>query len=459
MIVTTIRNEVIDLVPGMTLHGGMLRDLNLDGVNLRGSSLRGCFFNQSSLVGADLSECDLTDAVFYRANLSGADLTGSTVAGCYWVETAHSLSTKWPDTTTVPSATDLLAETEMNAHMSRWRGGLCDPGATNPARFEGTTVPFRNFAMGLKPGPVSPEVSERLFTRLALNLYRASELAADEEQSFLAPSLDDDWFTEMEIDPGLFGFTAAVLLLAALGLRFERVIDEDTVSVSLHPQPDMRKFAEHDAVRLFRYLLEVEAGREVDPESTVRGAMDAPWEFESILQFASEENSHSDVSAMLDNENPEVCEVEGPAPAGSAEDTVLRTIYEFCHFVILSQFVCEVDDESVGQADDSHDDDEDPDEEFEEDDDDLDDDEDPEFTPVASSPGWSCEQEALMYRVLGIVSVSWTSDGFARAEMKPPMDIEALVASVLLDQRDRTLESLGLAGAQPDLGAFAWLAS
>lgn len=452
MRVTTIHGETIDLVPGITLSGAMLRDLNLDGVDLRGSSLKGCFFNESSLVGADLSGCDLTDAVFYRANLSGADLTDSVIVDCYWAEMTYSGGTKWPDTDSAPAKFDPLERTEIGEFMSVWKGGLCSPGAIEPGSLEGNVSPLAHFAAGLTPGPVTPSVAERLFLRLALNLYRIAKLSSHEEQSVFYPL--SEWISTEEIHEESFEFTAAVLLLAALGLRVERVMNADSVVVSFHPQPDMRMFADHDVVRLFRLMIEVECGREVDPESTLRACATEPFEFGADYSFAHDELSHLDVSGAFDSEDQEVRVVGGPGAATSAAEALFSTIYAFCHFVTCSEFVNDPE-----ESDEAPDDDEESWDEDDEDDVDDSDDDTGEGAEPASGESWACDREMLLYRALGITSIEWTADGYARAELTPPMDVEAVVSDAGFSHRECTLASLGLAGARPDFGAFAWVAN
>ena len=450
MNVTTIQGDTVELVPGITLNGAMLRDQNLDGVDLRGSSLRDCYFNASSLVGANLSGCDLTGAVFYRADLSGADLSGSTLTDCYWNEFVQSSATKWPDDGSAPPRIDPLATLEVGDYLNVWKGGLCNPGATDPDSFDGIVSPLQSIVDGLASGPVTPAVSARLFARMAMNLHRSASLM-DDLCSCLTPY--EAWPEELDYEPEKYSFTAAVLMLAALGIRFERVNDDGTVTVTFRPEQDMRRFAEHDAVRLFRLLLELESGREVDADATLRTCVDLPFEFEAGLSFAHEEGEYLDVTAMIGHEDSDVRVVQGDAPQGTPEDELLRTIYGFVHLAAGSEFVKNPDDE---RDDTDEDPDDDQDEEFDEDED-LDHEEEP-VNSMATNL-WGSDKELILYRTLGVVSLERTAAGHSRAVLRPPMDIEKLVREAGLEQEDRTLASLGLVATKPDLRAFSWLAS
>jgi uncharacterized protein YjbI with pentapeptide repeats len=61
---------------GLSIDGGLLAMLSLDGRDFAGQTLRRVNFLKSSLVGARFDGADLTQSLFIEANLAGASMEG-----------------------------------------------------------------------------------------------------------------------------------------------------------------------------------------------------------------------------------------------------------------------------------------------------------------------------------------------------------------------------------------------
>ena len=77
---------------GEDLNGGVFVAAEMREVNLQGANLKGAMFTKADLYGANLSETDLTDALIdrvtlYKANLRNANLTGATLTSTVIQET------------------------------------------------------------------------------------------------------------------------------------------------------------------------------------------------------------------------------------------------------------------------------------------------------------------------------------------------------------------------------------
>lgn len=443
------RKETIELIPGVQLEGKLLRDLNLNGVDLRGSTLRNCFFNESSMIEANLTDCVLDGSVFYRTNLSGADLTGSSCEECHWNEAVHDERTIWPAGVTQPVRGDALSRVVAN-HLwpTGWASALvtpiCSAGLMAADEVEGEVSPRKEFVGVSGDGTVSPFVSPDrhavLFGRLALNIFRAGLLA--QSGLFFGEDAPDE-YAEVGVSGADLDFSCCVLALLALGLRIDRVIDEHTVEGVMRPTVDMREFVKGDAFRAFRLGLEVLFGREIDEEKSLRDAIDDEDEFGSSLQFSPPNGSHFDVSEVLGGDGYTATVVEGEPSSGSPEELILRTLVSLVRLLSGSDLIVDVD----GQEDDEENDEN---TEYDLDEDTYDDSSDGPETVDAS-------EARVIFGALGLVSAEWVGSGIIKVRIRPPMDHVELLAEEDWSDHDELRERASAipAVARPVYGMLA----
>lgn len=423
------KKETIELVPGVHLEGKLLRDLNLNGVDLRGSTLRNCFFNESSMIEANLTDCVLDGSVFYRTNLSGADLTGSSCADCHWNDVIHDERTTWPAGVTQPTRGDALSRVAANdLWPSGWVSALvipiCSAGMMSADEVEGEVSPRKEFVGVSGDGSVSPFVSPDrhavLFGRLALNIFRVGLLAGS--GLFFGEDAPDD-YVEIGVSGADLDFSGCVLALLAVGLRIDRVIDAHTVEGVMRPTVDMREFVKGDAFRAFRLGLEVLFGREIDEEKSLRDAIDDKDEFGSSFRFIPPTGSHLDVSEVLGGDGFDATVIEGEPTSGSPEESILRTLVSLVNLLSGSDLIVDADGEEDAEDDDA-------DAEY-----DLDEDEDDDSSDDSETV--DAAVALLIFRALGVISAEWAGSGIIKVRLRPPMDhMEMLLSEGWSDEQE-----------------------
>jgi hypothetical protein len=360
---------------------------------------------------------------------------------CYWNEVITSVSTKWPSGFDAPKPRDPLGEIELASILYPWRGGLCTPGIleTKPTEF---VASGRKQFVGEeeKPGRINDEMQFRLFSRLALQLFRLSRIFGDEDESILSsPNELDDY--EISVDE--FEFTSAVIVLFALGIRFERVIDSETVEVVMHPISEITEFVDSDAFRMFRLFLECEIGRDIEGESTLREAIDGDFMCEMLPFNVLPEGSQLDFSKVLNNSNSGVSIVSGSGTTMTPIDAILRAIFLVHSFVAVST-ICPDSESNSGDAEDEPEEGEDA---------DVVDGELDKFGGAQSG-----DHLKLLFGALGVESAEWSGGGFLTARLRPPMDLVQLLIDLdWYEERSdgpNEEELLRLAVANPDLKSF-----
>jgi len=426
--VTTIHGDTLTLAPRMSGTGLMLRDLDLDGIDLSGSRLTGCFFNVSAMTGANLSNCDLRGSVFYRTNLSGADLRGSILDGCYFNEVIHSPSTRWPEhfdlsvAVMKPDDGQPAVQWESNAESY-----LCSPGWVHRSRIAASVGAAASIIPYGATGKVTPEVHDQLTARLALNLLLAlSEIGALGPDSIDTFSLFDydTKYHFLEDETENIDYTLCVMVLVALGTRFEQILPDGTLRATFKPFDDMIPLAVGPFIKTLRLIFDAFCGEDHDLEADTAEllALDPVTDF--VPAFLRGKGQGLDVSRARADDAQAVI-VPSPVQGRSAEDALLETIIDtlyFTHYSRISED--EPSDEPLGDGE---------------------------------VPGYMCSEAVLLLSLLGIEEASWETNGVITATLRPPMDINSvLIEHGYLDEDDDPREEVDMV-AMPDLGLFGRL--
>jgi len=333
MRVVTIKGVELDLVPGASLDGAMLRDLVLDGVDLSRSSLRGAIFNESWLVGANLSGSDLSGTNFYGADLRGADFSGCRLDGCYWNDATWSASTRWPNGVPPVPVNDPLSRPLLGDGCEEDDSGLPSFVLLDASDVVGAVQWPRSIAEGI---PLNRRFTRSeqasVHFRLAFNMLvalhdlsgtwqaplmagfatRDRHLVADSESSDVElVNYMPNWTPyEREVN---FGHCA--LMLAALGFRAVRLNDDGTIDATFEPVADMGAWLREGRFGLFELL----ARRALDQHfGAPMGAWSGP-EFEMDDGYRDDDDDDEDGEAEEYEEDDEI-EVDEDVETGELDD-------------------------------------------------------------------------------------------------------------------------------------------
>lgn len=438
--VTTIHGDTLTLTPAMNGTRLMLRELDLDGIDLSGSQLTGCFFNESTMTGANLSNCDLRGSVFYRTNLSGADLRGSILDGCYFNEVIHSPSTRWPEHFDLSDADRRHDDGQTEV---QWDSGsetyLCSPGWVHRSRIAASVGAATSIIPYGATGKVTPEVHNQLTARLALNM-----LLALSEGEVLEPDGWGDLFSlfDFETKYNFLGdeaedinHTLCVMVLVALGTRFEQILPDGALRVTFRPLDHMEPLADGPFIRTLRLIFDAFCGEDHDLEADAPEFLALEPVTRFVPFFLRAKGQGLDVS-LARADDARVSRVPAPVPGRPAEDALLETVIDMLYFTCFSR----ISDEELS-------------EEPPDNDDDL---------------GYLCSAAVLILGILGIEKASWETNGVITATLRPPMDIRAVLIEhgYLEEDDDPREESYGYTispsvrhdvVAMPDLGLFGRL--
>jgi hypothetical protein len=305
MNVTTIDGDTLDLYPGITLTGAMLRDLNLQGIDLSGSSLRECLFNESNLSGANLRSCDLTGGVFFRTDLTGANLTEASLEDCYWNEVIWDDTTVWPDGFDLASSILAWAARRDPEPIAAGPSGLCTPGRTLKRKLGENFIKDSVFVPPhIRTGAVKGADAEELFLRLAALVFQARDshgpFLTDFDQLGIFDLNASDFDQQAQDD---ILFTHCFMTLFAAGLRVTRVLDEDCIEVTFNPDVSMRTLVDSAEFRLFVLLYEKLCGYEFEDESTIDNSVDQDFWGEIVWSFVEDLDIDFDLNTAWDGED------------------------------------------------------------------------------------------------------------------------------------------------------------
>lgn len=397
MRITTIRGKSIDLVPGVTLEGAMLRDLNLAGIDLAGSCLRECFFNESNLANASLRSCDLSGSVFFRTNLIGADLSEATLHRCYWNEVIHDSTTRWPDGFSFPNEPHALIDPDGTVLDQYFPTGLCTAGVIPmveldiapfaPASFVPVAIPF---------GRVSEPTSELLFLRLATLVYRACKLLNTYRGEYDELPFSEDELIDIDDYDDLI-FTHICLSLLVMGIEVQYVLDQQRIEVTFTPRADLPAFLDSPLIRLFILLYENLSGLDHDDAPDFDNASGLDSHSHVTWKILDDRLSYFDTTRAFTGEVREIELVTGPQQSDDPRTEISRPLLRYLITMAESEIVLEDGDHNkVGSR-----------------------------QKIISKIGYVPDVLLIVaWHLMGVEEISRRPDGTFRAILCPRMDVE-----------------------------------